>query len=323
MGGKFQSLWRVDPNFSQCQSERQRNRPINGWTLSLEVEVNQTTTYSSVSDASVLFASRSPDLNSFFFFRRGNECEKEKPLCQALASNYIVRAFVLTDVVVLAGLVDVVLMVGLLDGLVVVFEVTGLLVVVVVLAVDFVVVSAVVVGFLVVVAMVWVYEPPVSCIKDRENNILNLCKAANGIQRERVKQQLTTAIAARQTTTRMKIFIFYLWGGELWGGGMNPTLKWVVFYTTAAFFYMDNLSGAGFSIDSSDPGQLVHCRQPFWAIKIVTRGRMSPIGQKIFPSTQILATNCNNICLTTGRVCTQLKGLLFSPVEQTESHMFR
>jgi hypothetical protein len=58
----------------------------------------------------------------------------------------------------------------LVVGRPVVFEVTGL---VVVLAVDFIVVSAVVVCFRVSWQLVWVYGPPVSYMKDRENNILN------------------------------------------------------------------------------------------------------------------------------------------------------
>jgi hypothetical protein len=51
---------------------------------------------------------------------------------------------------------------------------------------------------------------------------------------------------------------------------MNPTSKWVVIYTSAAFFYMDNLSGAGFSIDSNETGQRSYkSRHPFWAAHIV------------------------------------------------------
>jgi hypothetical protein len=49
---------------------------------------------------------------------------------------------------------------------------------------------------------------------------------------------------------------------------MNPTSKWVVFYTLAAFFYMDNLSGAGFSIDSNETGRRSYkSRHPFWAAR--------------------------------------------------------
>ncbi len=117
---------------------------------------------------------------------------------------------------------------------------------------------------------------------------------------------------------------------------MNPTTKWVVFYTPAAFYYMDNLSGAGFSIDSNETGQRSYkSSHPFWA----AHSRIPVLVPQVFrfphgglpvccvfkaggcDDCRYNNTPCNN-CLPS-IVSTQLQGLC-NAAEQTQLlQMFR
>jgi hypothetical protein len=158
--------------------------------------------------------------------------------------------------VVLAGLVDVVLTVVLLEGLTVVFEVTGLLVVVVLdvlvvvgLTVVFIVAGlpidvVVLAGFLVVVVeavgflVVWA-----SCFAPHKITVRKIILNYRVRFKLGATKQFSTKRRNSQTTYRSDSQEDDNRKEENWkelhflsrryGGVMNPTTKWVVFYTPA------------------------------------------------------------------------------------------